>query len=845
MNHLPTSVNSGERLSFYQLFQDKSLRVEIPLMQRDYAQGRANENEVRRIFLQALYRYLEEEKPFRDLDFIYGRVVNNGADRASFIPLDGQQRLTTLFLLHWYLAQLDGEVESFQTVLRGVGGSYFTYETRSSSREFCHALVGYSLDFDAFKVESEVPLLSDLIKDQSWFYLSWQHDPTIQSMLIMLDAIHDQFKGSQGYFSRLTDPNNPVVTFLFLNLEEFKLTDDLYIKMNSRGKPLTVFENFKAQLEKKIKIYTWQDDYYLEAFPQPVSGETYFAYRMDTDWVNVFWSCRSEQEGEDAFDADLMLFIRLHLANSLLLQKSEYDSNLYDNLFAKGGRVKALSFAEYESLDAFSQKWVIDLMQRLDVLVEANGEVVKAGIATYLDSSPDYDEEVMFRKIMTNESSFAEKLRFHAFYTAVLCGKRDQDLLDWARVVFNLTENSILDGGEEYARALAAVDKLAKTEENILTLLTEGVGVSGFSGPQVFEERLKAHLILKSDAWAEAIVNLEVQSFFNGQIGFALRFAGVVSYFTEHNHVDWTEPENTRYFDEFQRYATSVSVVFDAIENDSGALDYAWERAVLAKGDYLTAATKNRCNLLSTRVVKNNIERDHSWYRLLRLPLPGATGSGIWAERQDYVKAVFDDPDFDPADLKNSLTIIALKDLPEDSMEWQHLFRKEPKLFQECAQGFVVLNNDEVILLHESQRNHYHSELYTKFLEYELNPQQIDISPFEGVRYESVRSGSDFAYLSLFGAVVKDQDFALEVFYLNQKYHLFFVPEGEEIETITYPKQMVDRLDELGFISCGEWDAYDPNNWVYEEEHYLARCDNQQQAIELITEIVKVLRLLA
>jgi len=31
------------------------------------------------------------------------------------------------------------------------------------------------------------------------------------------------------------------------------LTDDLYIKMNSRGKPLTTFEQFKANFEKTIR----------------------------------------------------------------------------------------------------------------------------------------------------------------------------------------------------------------------------------------------------------------------------------------------------------------------------------------------------------------------------------------------------------------------------------------------------------------------------------------------------------------------------------------------------------------------------------------------------------------
>ncbi len=39
--------------------------------------------------------------------FVYGSVEGIGETR--FLPLDGQQRLTTLFLLHWYLAWADDE----------------------------------------------------------------------------------------------------------------------------------------------------------------------------------------------------------------------------------------------------------------------------------------------------------------------------------------------------------------------------------------------------------------------------------------------------------------------------------------------------------------------------------------------------------------------------------------------------------------------------------------------------------------------------------------------------------------------------------------------------------------
>lgn len=76
-------------------------KIIIPIIQRDYAQGRntATIKRVRKNFLNALFNAVTE-KPIT-LDFIYGDLNEQGI----LTPLDGQQRLTTLFLLYWYAAK--------------------------------------------------------------------------------------------------------------------------------------------------------------------------------------------------------------------------------------------------------------------------------------------------------------------------------------------------------------------------------------------------------------------------------------------------------------------------------------------------------------------------------------------------------------------------------------------------------------------------------------------------------------------------------------------------------------------------------------------------------------------
>jgi len=106
----------------------------------------------------------------------------------------------------------------------------------------------------------------------------------------MLDAIHERFKGTTGLYARLTNHQQPSSRFQLLPLEHFGLTDDLYIKMNARGKPLTPFETFKARFEEFLK----------ELFPTgtrkigggDLSVPDFFAMRMDTQWTISFGATR-------------------------------------------------------------------------------------------------------------------------------------------------------------------------------------------------------------------------------------------------------------------------------------------------------------------------------------------------------------------------------------------------------------------------------------------------------------------------------------------------------------------------------------------------------------------------
>ena len=78
-------------------------KIEIPIIQRDYAQGR-NTMEVQKLRDRFINDYLIDsilKNENIELDFVYGSILqlNNNDKSKIFFPLDGQQRLTTLTIL--------------------------------------------------------------------------------------------------------------------------------------------------------------------------------------------------------------------------------------------------------------------------------------------------------------------------------------------------------------------------------------------------------------------------------------------------------------------------------------------------------------------------------------------------------------------------------------------------------------------------------------------------------------------------------------------------------------------------------------------------------------------------
>ncbi|MDL0108878.1 DUF262 domain-containing protein [Campylobacter felis] len=313
-----------QAISFKALTQKYTIK--IPRIQRDYAQGRENAQKIREKFVKDLFESLKNDKTLH-LQFVYGSVKNapdkNNGEKDEFIPFDGQQRLTTLYLLHWYIAMRNNTTESYL--------ANFTYETRSSSREFCKALSGNTQKFyqamqealaqiqEKKKSKSNETILSTTIKDQAWFLPFWEQDPTIQSMLTMLDSIHTQAVYS---LDTLTLERLDRLTFSLIELRNFGLDDELYIKMNARGAPLSEWENFKAAFEGFLG----------EKFGEDCKE---ISQKLDNEWLETLFNYMKYQGEEKQMERietaqSYMLNIIKYLCEMLYYKANENEKSSFD-----------------------------------------------------------------------------------------------------------------------------------------------------------------------------------------------------------------------------------------------------------------------------------------------------------------------------------------------------------------------------------------------------------------------------------------------------------------------------------------------------------------------------------
>ncbi len=733
-------ITMQEDISFLNLIKTK--KILIPKIQRDYAQGRLDRktSEIRDNFLTSIFDALttKNSAPLL-LDFIYGSTHNN-----VFTPLDGQQRLTTLFLLHWYFIP-----ESKKSLLFKVDGnscySLFSYETRISSKDFCNALVTYSCkDLKSLLIEENATNidaqkhLSDIIKNQSWFLWSWRKDPTVKSMLVMLDEIDVRVKhiGEVTHNEIWEQLENGKIIFHLLPLEQFALTDELYVKMNARGKELSSFDIFKSTLEEQMQI-------------NEVSEEIQNKWKsnIDSNWIDLFWNklaknnigenTSSEEQKkivdsvEEGFLTFLKRLIGLYFAENIsnfkcdledfniqrLIPFDDYDENNFKRKLLEQAIQKDITnlFPLFYKTGFFDEnffKFALDVFENLifidqsDLKHEVSELVFSVSFSTenstlfdsFIVESIDYESYLLFYSLIIF-------CRVNKTFKLLSNNNLKTELNLWIRIIRNLStlSNSFIDDVEDFQVTLITYQSWCEDvygdggEKSINHYFANHPKTNEPKGRFIkdqFEEEITKAILIENvkngNEWKKEISDIEEHGYFLGQIRFLLH---------------WSKNEDHYDFKKFIQYKDLVTAIF---ESNGLKTELIFKESHLFR-NCLMANCENYFLLKDDCLVNNTgKERDRSWKSYLRN-----------IQKSQNIKNVLDKfigstnnsfMEFCKTEIDNAIKTI---------VDWRRCFLIKPEIYNRCEQNQIDYwdkNKMEICLLETSKKwkgTNRHSELNT------------------------------------------------------------------------------------------------------------------------------------
>lgn len=271
-------LTSGSEYTLSELFASDVI-ISIPDMQRDYCWGVRNlgpsgkeQDEIVSSFLDSIIK--ESANHDNELSSSTGLIYAYEWPRGTYQLCDGQQRITTLFLLAGILYRLgEGDDAELRNILYREnqikkGFASLQYGIRETSIHFLDDLVkNYFIGSESElhwrnKDERETKGSLDSEGRPSWYYHEYDFDPTIQTLLCATKTIEDCLsKLSSDELSDIKEYILHRMTFIFYDLESRTKGEETFVVINNTGEPLSSSENLKPQLVGLISNEAQRKEY--------------------------------------------------------------------------------------------------------------------------------------------------------------------------------------------------------------------------------------------------------------------------------------------------------------------------------------------------------------------------------------------------------------------------------------------------------------------------------------------------------------------------------------------------------------------------------------------------------
>lgn len=284
------------KYSIKELFSNKNIEsIIVPEIQRDYVWGKnqvegllnsiyddfknfeESNNQITvnliedRSFEKTILEYYKSIKFNTSIGFIYAYSDYEYPDK--YFLIDGQQRLTTIYLLLCALASLDENFKNqFDKLYFKNSQSFIEYRVREASLQFLNHSISHSINNE----------VGDL-NEQYWYYNFYENDKTIQSIVHNLKTIIKFLNDKIDDIGSFKEYVLNHVQFWYFDTNISEQGEELYIYMNARGEKMQSNENLKAELLVSIPNVKEKDDW----------GTKW------EKWQDFFWLIRGEHENAD------------------------------------------------------------------------------------------------------------------------------------------------------------------------------------------------------------------------------------------------------------------------------------------------------------------------------------------------------------------------------------------------------------------------------------------------------------------------------------------------------------------------------------------------------------------
>lgn len=479
-------------------------RVIIPGIQRHYVQGADNSEakSIRENFINEIFDVIKTRKSL-NLHFIYGPINTDGED--SFVPVDGQQRLTTLWLIARYATEWLEDSARYD-VLKLL--ARFSYADRIHATRFCRALSSNNSHWDI----NNKP--STNIIGQPWFWDYWKEDETVSSMLRMLSTIHEVW---QKHLLKSDQVLEALAERINFELKIDSFGDDIYMKMNARGLQLTQWENFKCKFANDLDNFDETDKTYWDKVLEELSNN-FFEFKC-----NQQDKCELPDNALFALFARIFVYVSKEQCDEAICKLAKFTNDNWENI--------DLPFVPYSDFKPIIEQG-FNLKDITDSILLMLEKIISNGDKTV----PYFDDEkklfdTFFHPKNINELDFS--LCCFEYFTKYK-NVTNEEFLQAMRLIWNILEN-VDEGKKPYSRVaivkkFIALDSPTLYSPNAIQITDEGKQIE-----EEIQKSIKIHdtnqdrpddwdesELGKWCRWKDAIELAESEAFFNGSIRFLI-----------------------------------------------------------------------------------------------------------------------------------------------------------------------------------------------------------------------------------------------------------------------------------------------------------------------------------